>query len=182
MEELIQTKYKGVKISSILGDITSEETDAIVNAANSRLQHGGGVAGAIVRAGGYEIQEESNKIGHVPVGDATITAAGNLKVRFVIHAVGPVWGEGNEDKKLEGAIYNALKIAIEKKLKSISIPAISTGIFGFPKSRGIKVIIDSTLKFIDEHETSLKEIRFCNIDLETAEIFKNELLKLKMIK
>src|SRR5512135_636198 len=120
-------------IRLISADLTERDVDAIVNAANSHLQHGGGVAGAIVRKGGRIIQEESDRIGYVPVGGAVLTTAGALQAKYVIHAVGPRMGEGDEDNKLKKAINSALALAVEKNMKSISVPAISAGIFGFPK-------------------------------------------------
>ncbi|PLV59227.1 AAA family ATPase [Thermotoga sp. KOL6] len=172
--------YKGKKIRIVKGDITKEEVDAIVNAANEYLKHGGGVAGAIVRVGGTIIQEESDKIveekGRVPTGEAVVTSAGNLKAKYVIHAVGPIWKGGNygEDDLLYKAVYNALLRAHELKLKSLSMPAISTGIFGFPKERAAKIFARVIKDFIDQHpNTSLEEIRICNIDEETTEVFEN---------
>lgn len=167
-------------IKVILGDITEEETDAIVNAANSRLQHGGGVAGAIVRKGGRIIQEESNKIGYCPVGDAVYTSAGNLKAKYVIHAVGPMWGEGDEEKKLRSAVRRALEVATELKLKSVALPAISTGIFGYPKEEGTKVILDEVVRFLKERETTLQEVHLTNIDRQTSELFVNHLQNLEV--
>ncbi|WP_022670000.1 macro domain-containing protein [Hippea alviniae] len=162
------------KISKIiLGDITEEETEAIVNAANSHLKHGGGVAGAIVRKGGRIIQEESDKIGYVPTGSAAITTAGKLKAKYVIHAVGPVWGEGDEDNKLKNAVLSALKIAEEKGIKSISLPAISSGIFGFPKERAAHIIFTTAIEFL-KNAKNLQEIHFCNIDELTSNLFKQE--------
>ncbi len=158
------------------GDITQEETDAVVNAANSLLKHGGGVAGAIVRKGGEVIQRESDRIvrekGPVPVGSAVYTGGGNLKARFVIHAVGPIWGEGDEERKLRSAVRSALKIANSLGLSSVSIPAISTGIFGYPKEEGVKVIVDEVLNYFKENpDSTLKEIHFVAIDKETADLF-----------
>ncbi len=168
----------GVKIILKKGDITEEEVDAIVNAANSRLQHGGGVAGAIVRKGGWIIQEESNKIGYVPVGECAITTAGNLPAKKVIHTVGPRWGEGNEDEKLTNATYNALKMADKHRFKSIAFPAVSSGIFGFPKDRCANVMLNAVRKFLkDFPSTSLKIIEFCIIDDLTVNIFKKEFEK-----
>lgn len=167
-------------IKVILGDITEEETDAIVNAANSRLQHGGGVAGAIVRKGGRIIQEESNKIGYCPVGDAVYTSAGNLKAKYVIHAVGPMWGEGDEEKKLRSAVRRALEVATELKLKSVALPAISTGIFGYPKEEGTKVILDEVVRFLKERETTLQEVHLTNIDRQTSELFVNHIQNLEV--
>ncbi len=167
-------------IKVILGDITEEETDAIVNAANSRLQHGGGVAGAIVRKGGRIIQEESNKIGYCPVGDAVYTSAGSLKAKYVIHAVGPMWGEGDEKKKLRSAVRRALEVATELKLKSVALPAISTGIFGYPKEEGTKVILDEVVRFLKERETTLQEVHLTNIDRQTSELFVNHIQNLEV--
>ena len=113
----------------VQGDITEMETEAIVNAANAQLQLGGGVAGAIRRRGGPAIQEECNKIGGTFVGGAVITTGGNLKAKYVIHAVGPMMGEGDEDNKLRNATLNSLTLADEKGIKSISFPAISTEAF-----------------------------------------------------
>lgn len=167
-------------IRVVHGDITAETVDAIVNAANERLAHGGGVAGAIVRKGGREIQEESTRWvrehGPVRTGTAAITGAGRLPARYVIHAVGPRWGIGDEERLLAQAVQSALALADEKGLQSISLPAISTGIFGFPKSLGAKVILDAVVRYLDEHpESSLREVRFCNIDRETTELFLGEM-------
>ncbi len=170
----------GRVIRVVHGDITAEEVDAIVNAANERLAHGGGVAGAIVRKGGREIQEESTRWvqehGPVRTGTAAITGAGRLSARYVIHAVGPRWGMGDEERLLAQAVQSALALADEKGLQSISLPAISTGIFGFPKALGAKVILDAVEGYLDAHpESSLQEVRFCNIDRETTDLFLTEM-------
>ena len=167
----VKLRNKDKYMVAVHGDITEENVDAIVNAANSYLKHGGGVAGAIVRKGGKIIQEESDKIGYVPVGKAAITTGGKLKARYVIHAVGPRWGEGDEDNKLRSAVRSALKLATQYKLKKISLPAISTGIFGFPKDRGAKIIFETVRNYLENEETSLEEVRFCNIDQETSRLF-----------
>ncbi len=164
----------------MLGDITEEETEAVVNAANSSLKHGGGVAGAIVKRGGKVIQEESDRIvaerGRVPAGSAVYTSAGKLKAKYVIHAVGPIWGEGDEERKLRSAVRSSLKLADKLKLKSIALPAISTGIFGYPKEEGVRVIVDEVLRYLKENpKTSLKEIHFTSIDERTAELFASAL-------
>jgi len=176
MKVLAEKDINGILLKVIKGDITKEKVDAIVNAANKYLSHGGGVAGAIVRAGGYEIQRESNEIvqkrGPLETGDAVMTGAGNLPAKFVIHTVGPVWGEGDEDKKLQRAVLSVLRLATEKKLESISIPAISCGIFGFPKERGTRIIYETIKKFLSENETSLKEIHLIGIGSEIPELFK----------
>ncbi len=179
MNVLGEKEYKGVIIKVIQGDITEEDTEAIVNAANSRLKHGGGVAGAIVKKGGKVIQEESDKIGFVPTGKAAITTAGKLKAKYVIHAVGPVWGEGDEERKLRSAVKSALEIADGKGISSVALPAISTGIFGYPKEKGVKVIFSEVIKYIEEHpNTNIKEIHFTNIDEFTSRLFQEELKKL----
>jgi putative ATPase len=164
------------------GDLTQEKVDAIVNAANEYLQHGGGVAGAIVRQGGDVIQEESDRWvrehGRVPTGEVAVTGAGDLPCRYVIHAVGPVWygGERNEDKHLRYAAWNSLLKADALKLRSIALPAISSGIFGFPKRRGAQIMIQAALDFCAQYPDSpLVEIRFTNIDAETVDIWMAEL-------
>lgn len=162
-------------IRLVLGDITERDVDAIVNAANSYLQHGGGVAGAIVRKGGQIIQEESNKIGYVPVGGAAITTAGSLPAKFVIHTVGPKMGEGDEDNKLRKAVFNTLQLASERGFKSISMPAISSGIFGFPKDRCASILVNESLNFLKENkDSSLEVIEFCIFDEQTLQFFKDE--------
>ncbi len=174
---LYETKINEKLIRIVQGDITEEEVDAIVNAANEYLKHGGGVAGAIVRKGGYVIQEESDKIGYVPTGSAAVTGAGKLPAKFVIHAVGPIWrgGDNNEDEKLESAVMSSLKIADEKKLKSISFPAISAGIFGFPKERCAKILLNTAIKFLQQNQnTTIEEIRFCLYDEPTLNAFVDE--------
>jgi O-acetyl-ADP-ribose deacetylase len=154
------------------GDITEEETEAIVNAANSQLQHGGGVAGAIVRKGGAVIQEESSRIGFVETGNAAITSGGNLRAQYVIHAVGPRLGEGNEDEKLRQATWNSLRLADEGLIKTISFPAISTGIFGFPVDRCAAIMLEAVRKYC-KGETGLREIRFCLFDDTALQIFRS---------
>ena len=160
-------------------DITEEQVDAIVNAANPYLKHGGGVAGAIVRKGGKIIQEESNKIGYVPVGEVAVTTAGKLKAKYVIHAVGPRWGEGDEEAKLRRAVRNALSKATELKLKSIAMPAISTGIFGYPKEEGTRVILEEVVNFLKQETTTVDEVRLVSIDKATYEMFLKHADRLK---
>lgn len=163
----------------VSADLTERDVDAIANAANSHLQHGGGVAGAIVRKGGRIIQDESNKIGFVPVGRAAITTGGKLKARYVIHAVGPRMGEGDENNKLKKAITSVLALAVENKLRSISIPAISAGIFGFPRDRCAKILVDETAAFLkDNPGVPLELVEFCIIDPEAHAFFKTEMEKL----
>ncbi|MBS1238357.1 MAG: hypothetical protein H6R39_17 [Deltaproteobacteria bacterium] len=166
-----------VKIRIIEGDITESTVDAIVNAANSYLQHGGGVAGAISRKGGPVIQEESNAIGYVPVGGCAITSGGRLKARYVIHAVGPRMGEGDEDNKLKKAINNVLELATSKELTSIAIPAISAGIFGFPKDKCARILTEETVAFTRENKTTLEEVIFCLMGTDIINLFVTELVK-----
>jgi len=171
-------KVNGAVVELVKGDITELEVDAIVNAANSALKMGGGVAGAILRKGGYSIQEECDRIGYCPVGGAVITGAGRLKAKYVIHAVGPRMGEGGEDDKLRDATLNSLKLAAEHKLASIAFPAISTGVFGFPKDRCADIMLKTTIEYLKQHKTSLKKVIFCLYDDETYSIFQEALRKL----
>ena len=167
------------KIAIIQGDITERKVDVIVNAANSFLKHGSGVAGSIVRKGGKIIQMESDKIGFVPVGNSVITSSGKLPCSAIIHTVGPRMGEGDEDIKLSQSIFNTLHLATEKEFKTISIPAISSGIFGFPKERCADILLNETEKFLLNNQTSLDSVEFCILDNETLEHFKSKLSKLK---
>lgn len=179
METIARYSKNGKEIRVVEGDITKRDVDVIVNAANSHLKHGGGVAGAIVRAGGKSIQEESDRIGFVPVGRAAITGAGSLPVKAVIHAVGPRMGEGGEDKKLESAVCSSLELASSKSFKSISMPAISSGIFGFPKKACATILVQTAIRFIRENpESTLEVIEFCLFDKETSGYFQAEVEKL----
>jgi len=180
MKVIIEKVIGGKTLRLVQGDITERDVDAIVNAANSRLQHGGGVAGAIVRKGGHIIQEESDRIGYVPVGGAAITGAGRLPCRYVIHAVGPRMGEGDEDSKLKGAVLSSLKLASGKGLKSISLPAISSGIFGFPKDRCAEILVRAASTYLRENpESSLELVEFCVYDDLTMGYFRKELEKIQ---
>ncbi len=168
----------GSVIELVKGDITELEVDAIVNAANSALKMGGGVAGAILRKGGREIQEECDRIGYCPVGGAVITGAGRLKAKYVVHAVGPRMGEGDEDRKLRNATLNALKVAEEHGVRSIAFPAISTGIFGFPKDRCAKIMLRAAADYLSRG-SRVKRVIFCLYDDETYGIFREELERLR---
>ena len=166
----------GQTLEIIQGDITSEKMDAIVNAANDHLVHGGGVAAAIVRRGGEIIQEESNAWVelHGPVVHAkpALTHAGRLPCKYVIHAVGPTWGTGEEDGKLVAAITGCLALAEELRLESISFPAISTGIFGFPKERAADIFMHTIEGFLKTNVRShLKLVHITIIDQPTYDIF-----------
>jgi O-acetyl-ADP-ribose deacetylase (regulator of RNase III) len=171
-------------IRLVRGDITERNVDVIVNAANSYLRHGGGLAAAIVRKGGKIIQEESDKIGVVPVGNAVITGSGTLPCKVVIHAVGPKFGEGKEDQKLRSAMKNTLILAQANGFKSISIPAISSGIFGFPKDKCAKILVNESIRFITNSSSkprasSLQTVEFCILDEETLEQFRMEFDSMK---
>jgi O-acetyl-ADP-ribose deacetylase len=164
-------------ITLLKGDITTLAMDAIVNAANTSLLGGGGVDGAIHRAGGPKILEECRQIrnrqGGCPTGEAVMTGGGNLKARFVIHTVGPVWQGGlhGEDQLLANAYTNSLRLAMEKNLKTIAFPNISTGIYGFPKQRAGEIAVREVQLFTSKN--ALKEVTFCCFDDENYEIYKN---------
>jgi len=159
------------------GDITNLNTLAIVNAANSSLTLGGGVAGAIRRKGGPKIQEECNKMGGTHVGGAVITTGGNLKAKYVIHAVGPRHGEEHEDAKLKDATLNSLVLADKHNLETIAFPAVSTGIFGFPKDRCATIMLSTTIAYL-EGPTKLEKVVYCLYDQDTFNIFKQILQSL----
>jgi O-acetyl-ADP-ribose deacetylase (regulator of RNase III) len=178
-----KTLLSGQKLQIAQGDITTETLDAIVNAANSELQHGGGVAWAISRCGGEAIQRESNewvrKHGSVSHAEPAYTSGGQMPCKYVIHAVGPVWGDtqstsasGDEDAKLAAAISGSLRRADELKLESIAFPAISTGIFGFPKERAAKIIFAEIEKyFAANNKSGLKLVRITLFDQPTVDVF-----------
>ena len=159
------------------GDITALAVDAIVNAANVDLQHGGGVAWAIVRQGGQVIQDESDAIiaarGPLETGDAVITTGGQLPAKFVIHTAGPVWGDdppATSDKLLRTAVRNSLKLAGEKGLKSIAFPAISTGIYHFPVARAANLMLAEAAAYL-RGKTDLARVIFCLYDDATYRVF-----------
>ena len=160
----MKTQIEKTTLSLIQGDITQQETEAIVNAANMTLLGGGGVDGAIHRAGGPTILEECKKIiakqGGCPTGEAVITMGGNLLAKWVIHTVGPVWSDGNrgEDDLLRNAYANSLKIASEKGIHSLSFPSISTGAYRFPIERASRIALSTVKKFMSNHE--FDEVRF----------------------
>jgi len=165
---------KNTLIKIVQGDITDLGTDVIVNAANAQLILGGGVAGAIRRKGGPKIQEECNEIGGTFIGGAVITTGGNLKAKYVIHAVGPRMGEGDEDSKLTNAVLNSLKLMDEHELKTIAFPAISTGIFGYPIDRCAKIMIFNAKKYLTG-ETQISDVTFCLYSDSDYEVFNKEL-------
>jgi O-acetyl-ADP-ribose deacetylase (regulator of RNase III) len=194
----MKVNIKNRILELVEGDITEMQTDAIVNAANAQLILGGGVAGAIRKKGGPEIQQECNKIARAAqraysaeaaakagsaasqsssgtfVGGAVITTGGNLKAKYVIHAVGPRMGEGNEDEKLKNATLNSLKLADNYKLKSISFPAISAGIFGFPIQRCAEIMLKTTIDYLKEY-TCLEKVVFCLFGQDSYRVFEKQL-------
>lgn len=165
------------KVSIIQGDITKQDTDAIVNAANPSLMGGGGVDGAIHRAGGPAILEECKKIvakqGKLPTGKAVITTGGNLKAKYVIHTVGPIWhgGNRNEPELLKSAYYECLKLATDCKLASISFPSISTGAYGYPVEEAARIAVNTVISFLREQTASLREMVFVLFDSRTYESY-----------
>jgi len=161
-------------IELVQGDITEQQTDAIVNAANSQLVLGGGVAGAIRRKGGPAIQTECDRKAPIAVGEAVITTGGDLKAKYVIHAVGPRMGEGDEDAKLKNATLNSLKVADANKLTSIAFCAISTGIFGYPLDRCAQIMLRTVIEYLSG-DTGLERVVFCLYDKKSYDTFLNEL-------
>lgn len=161
------------KLTITQGDITQQATDAIVNAANPSLMGGGGVDGAIHRAGGPAILEECKQIvarqGRLPTGKAVITTGGRLKARYVIHTVGPIWhgSASNEASLLRSAYQESLKLAAEKGLASVAFPSISTGAYGYPVAEAALVAIRAVVDFLQQKETSLKEVVFVLFDTAT---------------
>ena len=166
----------GQILKIVQGDITVEEVDAIVNAANEHLQHGGGVAWAISKHGGPAIQRESDEWvrtkGIVDHAHPAWTSGGQLPAKYVVHAVGPVWGSGEEDAKLSAAVTGSLRVADELGLQSVAFPAISTGIFGFPVERAAKVIFKAIETYLEENKTSgVKIVRLVLFDRSTTDVF-----------
>ena len=164
------------KIEVIQGDITKMTVDAIVNAANASLMGGGGVDGAIHRAGGPVIQEECRviveKLGRCETGNAVLTTAGNMPAKFIIHTVGPVWygGHQNETSLLENAYANSLKVAAERGIETIAFPNISTGIYGFPKDKAAAIAIRTVTGFMSDHP-QIKQVYFVCFDQDSYAIY-----------
>jgi O-acetyl-ADP-ribose deacetylase (regulator of RNase III) len=166
----------GQTVQIVQGDITMEEVDAIVNAANEYLQHGGGVARTISKQGGPTIQKESQawvrEHGTVSHARPAWTSGGSLPAKYVIHAVGPIWGDGDEDNKLEAAVRGSLRVADELKCASVALPAISTGIYGFPKDRAAKIILATIENYFAENLASgLKTVKLVLYDQPTVDVF-----------
>jgi O-acetyl-ADP-ribose deacetylase (regulator of RNase III) len=176
MEEL--KRFLNSRVVVKVGDITKEDADAIVNAANSSLMGGGGVDGAIHRAGGPEILKECKEIrrtqypGGLPTGEAVITTAGKMTARHVIHTVGPVYGRGGKDKaeQLAACYRNSLALAATKGLKTIAFPAISTGVYGYPLDEAARVASRAVEKFLAS-DSLIEEVRLVFFSRSDAEIF-----------
>lgn len=165
-------------ITIIKGDITKVQTDAIVNAANTSLLGGGGVDGAIHRAGGPAILDECRKIvarqGGCKTGEAVITTGGKLPAKFVIHTVGPVWNGGNNNEKnlLANCYKNSLQIATQNQVKTIAFPCISTGIYRFPKEQAAQIAVETVKDFIQTHP-NIEQVSFVCFDEESYDIYRS---------
>jgi len=169
---------KGI-LSLIEGDITKQDVEAIVNAANEGLRGGGGVDGAIHRAGGPKILEECIKIGRCKTGEAVTTTGGNLKARYVIHTVGPIYRDGlhGEPELLEGAYRKSLELASSKGIKSIAFPSISTGAYGYPLEEAAEIALKTAIAYLKEH-ADIELIRFVLFGQKTYEIYEKVLKRL----
>ncbi len=157
----MQVKIGQAVLELVEGDITQQDTEALVNAANEHLRVGGGVDGAINRAGGPKIQEEARKIGHCPTGQAVITTGGNLKAKFVIHAVGPIYRDGHhgEPELLASAYRECLKVASARGIKSLAFPSLSTGVYGYPVPDAARVALKTVKEYLKEHP-EIELVRF----------------------
>ena len=176
----MEIKINSTTLSLIKGDITNEEIDAIVNAANSRLAGGGGVDGAIHRAGGPKIMDECRKIGGCPTGSAVITTGGNLKAKYVIHTVGPVYrdGKNREAELLSSAYRKSLELAASKEIKSIAFPSISTGAYGYPIDEAAEIALNTVIDFIKANR-GLELVRFVLFSDRDMKVYEESLKKLR---
>jgi O-acetyl-ADP-ribose deacetylase (regulator of RNase III) len=172
-------KIEKSTLSLIQGDITQQDTDAIVNAANARLAGGAGVDGAIHAAGGPSIMAECRKIGGCPTGQAVITAGGSLKARYVIHTVGPVYqgGMSGEAALLKSAYLESLRLASARGLKSLAFPAISTGVYAYPLNKAARIALKTVMDYLREH-SDIELVRFVLFNHKMYDVFVEELRKL----
>jgi O-acetyl-ADP-ribose deacetylase (regulator of RNase III) len=170
-------KIGNTAIELVRGDITAQDVDAIVNAANKALAGGGGVDGAIHRAGGSQIMQECRTIGYCAEGEAVITSGGNLAARFVIHTVGPIYNPGahGQEKVLAAAYRNSLKRAVENDLHSIAFPSISTGAYRYPVRDAAQTALTEVARFIREENHSLEMVRFVLFDDKALRIYEEVL-------
>ncbi len=171
---MVATTYKGVRIEVLEADITEQQVDAIVNAANNQLILGGGVAGAIARKGGPSIQEECNRHGAIRVGEAAITGAGNLPAKYVIHAASMRLGGKATAESIRDSVAHAFRLADEHRVRSIALPAVGMGIAGFPLQEGARIMME-TLKAHIDAGTSIQQVRFCLFGSEARSAFEQAL-------
>jgi O-acetyl-ADP-ribose deacetylase (regulator of RNase III) len=175
----MEIKINKSTLSIIQGDITRQGTDAVVNAANAGLAGGAGVDGAIHAAGGPSIMAECRKIGGCPTGQAVITAGGNLKARYVIHTVGPVYqgGMSGESALLKSAYLESLRLASARGLKSLAFPAISAGVYAYPAEEAARIALTTVMGYLEEH-SDLELVRFVLFSRKMYDMFAGELKKL----
>jgi O-acetyl-ADP-ribose deacetylase (regulator of RNase III) len=175
----MEARINRTRLVLVEGDITREETDAVANAANEGLRGGGGVDGAIHRAGGPSIMAECRKIGFCPTGQAVVTTGGDLKAKYVIHTVGPVYrgGTRGEEKLLASCYTECLRQAVSRGLKSIAFPSISTGVYGYPVDEAARVSLGATIAFLKEND-ALETVRFVLFGKAALEVYEGELRKL----
>ena len=176
----MQTAIGKSKLELVQGDITQQDTEAIVNAANSGLLGGGGVDGAIHRAGGPQILEECRKIGGCPPGEARITTGGRLKARYVIHTVGPVYhgGQRGEPETLANAYHNSLALATQHGINSIAFPSISTGAYGYPMEKAAAIALRTVMDYLQVHP-EIELVRFVLFGQVAYDAYKEVLEELR---
>jgi len=173
----VRKDFGGAALELVQGDITQQKVDAIVNAANSGLRGGGGVDGAIHRAGGPAIMAECRRIGGCPTGSAVITTGGNLAARHVIHAVGPVWrgGDSGEADLLAGAYRTSLQVAVQNGCRSVAFPSISTGVYSYPIRQAARVALGTVAGFLRENPGKLDLVRFVLFTAADYAVYEEEL-------
>ncbi len=172
----METTINQSKLELVEGDITEQDTEAIVNAANSRLAGGGGVDGAIHRAGGPQIMEECRQIGGCPTGQARLTSGGRLKARYVIHAVGPIYrgGDAGEAELLASAYRSSLELASEKGIRSLAFPSLSTGAYGYPMAEAASIALNTAIDYLKEHP-DIELVRFVLFGRSAYQVYEKAL-------
>ncbi len=176
-EENARRQVAGATVVALVGDLTKQEVDVVVNAANAELQHGGGVAAAIAKAGGKAIQEESNAYveqhGPLEEGEAATTTAGEMPARWVVHVAGPVYEESSDHNEphLRASVSAALDAAAQAGARSVAFPAISAGVYGYPRDEATHIIASEVARWLSGHEGALQEVRLVGLDEETAQDF-----------